>query len=504
MSDNGSFESDIDQDWADPAERAIVRRRPSIVSVVISVLVVACVVTGVAIVGHTGFLPGSWFAMLVVADVVLAGVAVVLLFLSGPSKHRVRFWLATVLSVVLVAANLGMAKAGYDAEHTLTTIQPKPETILYDIVVLSDGPDDVKQLSGSIMGEVANDSLSLAVHGQVMDRVKVTFQPSPTWTGMVDLLTNKDVLSMVIQDGFMQVLTDADPDTYAQLKIIDSFEVEVSLAQKPSASATPTPSPSASTQPQNSYVLYISGIDTTGSIANRSRSDVNILVVVNPTTGRVLLVNTPRDFYVQLRGTTGLRDKLTHSGVYGIDVSVGTMEDLYDITISYYLRINFTSLVTVIDALGGVDVNSAYAFSYGGYSFNVGMNHLNGAAALAFSRDRYDFAGGDRVRGQNQQRVIEGVINKISQPSVLMNYTQILGAIQNCIQTSMSEDEIAAQVRQQLETGTQWDVTSISVDGAGAMDYTYTYPGQRLYVMVPDESTVNLAKDMIQSTLNGT
>ena len=504
MSDNGSFNNDIDQEWADPAEQVKTRRRPSVASVVISVLLVACVVTGVAIVGHTGFVPGTWFAMLVVADVVLAGLAVVLLFLSGPSKHRVRFWLATVLSVVLAAGNLGMAKVGYDAEHAIVNIQPKPETIQYDIVVLSDGPDDVSQLSGSIMGEVQNDPLSLTVHGQVLEKVKVTFQPSPTWTGMVDSLTNKDISSMVIQDGFMQVLTDADPDTYAQLKIIDSFEVEASLAQKPTPTPSATPSASESAEPQNSYVLYISGIDTTGSIANRSRSDVNILVVVNPTTGRVLLVNTPRDFYVQLRGTTGLRDKLTHSGVYGIDVSVGTMEDLYDITINYYLRINFTSLVTVIDALGGVDVNSAYDFSSMGYTFHVGMNHLNGAAALAFSRDRYDFAGGDRVRGQNQQRVIEGVIAKISQPSVLMNYTQILNAIQNCIQTSMTEDEIAAQVRQQLETGTQWDVTSISVDGAGSMDYTYTYPGQRLYVMVPDESTVNLAKDMIQSTLNGT
>jgi len=504
VSDNGSFESDIDQDWADPAERAIVRRRPSIASVVISVLLVGCVITGVAIIGHTNFLPGAWYAMLVIADIVLAAVAVILLFLSGPSTHKVRFWLATALSVVLAAGNLGMAKLGSDAEGAIQGIQAKPETILYDVVVLSDGPDDVKQLTGSTMGEVQNDPLGAVVNGQVLNRVNVTFQPSPTWTGMVDLLTNKDVLSMVIQDGFMQVLTDADPDTYAMLKIIDSFEIETSLAQKPSTSPTPSPSPSASTEPQNAYVLYISGMDTYGSIATRARSDVNILMVVNPTTGRILLVNTPRDFYVQLRGTTGLRDKLTHAGVYGIDVSVGTIEDLYDITINYYLRINFNSLISVIDTLGGVDVNSEYAFSSRGYSFNVGMNHMDGQAALAFSRARYNFAGGDRVRGQNQERVIEAIIKKISQPSMLMNYTQILGAVQSAIQTSMTEDEIAAQVRQQLETGTQWDVTSISVDGAGAMDYTYTYPGQRLYVMVPDESTVNLAKDMIQSTLNGT
>ena len=504
MSDNGSFYGDIDQESADPAEHAIVRRKPSIVSVVISVLLVGCVVAGVAVVGRTGALPTGWYTMLVVADVVVTAVAVVLLFLSGPGRHRVRFWLATVLSVVLAVGNLGMVKFGYDYLHTIEIIQPpKSDTILYDIVVLDDGPDDVAELSGSIMGEVDNDPLAMVVHGQVLQRVQVTFQPSSTWTGMVDSLTDQDVSSMVIQDGFMQVLSDADPDTYDMLKIIDSFEVDTSLAQTPTPSATPTPTPSATPEPQNSYVLYISGIDTDGNIANRSRSDVNILMVVNPTTGRVLLVNTPRDYYVQLRGTTGLRDKLTHAGVYGIDVSVGTLEDLYGITINYYLRINFTSLVNVIDALGGVDVNSVYAFSSRGYTFVEGMNHMDGPAALAFSRARYNFAAGDRVRGQNQERVIEAIIQKISQPAVLMNYNQILSSVQNSIQTSMSQDEISAQVKQQLETGRKWDVTSTSVDGAGSLDYTYTYPGQRLYVMVPDQSTVDQAKAMIQSTLNG-
>ena len=499
MSDNGSFNRYAVQEWDDPAEQVKTKKKPSIASVVISVLLVACVISGIVVIGFTALLPAWIYTLLIVVDLVLASAATVLLFMSGPGRHKVRFWLATALSVVLAVGNLGMVKVGYDYMHTVNVIQPaKSDTILYDIVVLDDGPTQISQLDQSVMGEVADDPLVTIVHGQVLQRVKVSFQPSPTWTGMVDSLTNQDITSMVIQDGFMQVLSDADPDTYATLRILDSFEVDASLGTKPGSTPSTTPS-----TPKNSYVLYISGIDTYGSIKTRSRSDVNILMVVNPDTGKVLLVNTPRDFYVQLRDTTGLPDKLTHSGVYGIDVSVGTMEDLYDLTINYYLRINFNSLIAVIDALGGVDVNSAYDFSNAGYTFHVGINHLDGKAALAFSRDRYDFAGGDRVRGQNQQRVIEAIIKKISQPSVLLNYPQILTSIQNSIQTSMPQDEISAQVRKQLDVGTQWDVTSISVDGTGAMDYTYTYPGQRLYVMVPDQSTVNLAKNMIQSTLNG-
>jgi len=500
VSDNGSFNNAVDQDWADPVEQVKTKKKPSVASVVISVLTVACVIAGVVVVGFTALLPAWIYTVLIVVDVVLASAATVLLFSSRPSKHRIRFWLATALSVVLTVGNLALVQAGYYYMHTVDAIQsPQSDTIMYDVVVLDDGPTDISQLDQSVMGEVENDPLAAIVHGQVMKKVNVSFQSSPTWTGMVDSLTNRDISSMVIQDGFMQVLSDADPDTYSVLRILDRFEVDTSLGVKPSA--TPTPAPS--TGPNNSYVLYISGIDQYDSITARGRSDVNILMVVNPDTGEVLLVNTPRDFYVQLRGKAGLPDKLTHAGVYGIDVSVGTMEDLYGITIDYYLRINFNSLITVIDALGGVDVNSAYDFSNAGYTFHVGINHLDGKAALAFSRDRYDFAGGDRVRGQNQQRVIEAIIKKISQPSVLMNYPQILTSVQSSIQTSMPQDEISAQVRRQLATGTQWDVTSISVDGTGAMDYSFSYPGQRLYVMVPDQSTVNLAKNMIQSTLNG-
>jgi len=495
MSDNGLFDSEVEPD---PAERVKTQLKVSVVSVVISVLLLGCVTAGLVVMGRTRLVPTWAFAVILVADVVLACVAVVLLMLSGPTRHKVRFWLTAVLSVVLAVGNLGMVKAGMDYLDFTSGIQPqKTDTVLYDIVVPVNGPDQVSQLSQSVMGEVQDDPLSVIVHGQVLQRVQVNFLPSPTWSDMVTSLTNADVASMVIQDGFMQVLSDADPDTYATLKIIDSFEVDSSLA------STPSPTPSAKPVTTNSYVLYISGIDTTGSISNRSRSDVNILMVVNPDKGRVLLVNTPRDYYVSLHGRSGLPDKLTHAGVYGIDVSVGTLEDLYDITIDYYVRINFTSLVTVIDALGGVDVDSAYDFSIGGYDFHVGTNHLDGAAALAFSRDRHDFAGGDRVRGQNQQRVIVAIINKITQPSVLLNYPQIMSSVQDSIQTSMSQDAISAQVKQQLSTGTKWDVTSISVDGTGAMDFTYSYPGQRLYVMVPDQSTVDLAKDQIQATLNG-
>ena len=491
----------------DPAENRLkpVRRskRSSIPSIIIASLLVICSLAGVVVLWMTGLLPTGWLIAAVAADLVITAVTAILLLVSRPCSHPVRFICSTILAVVVMVVNIGVVKMGSDYINFGHGIQAPPtDTVLYDIVVLDPGPSDITALKGTPMGEVSGDNLSQAVHAKVATLVDVTYQPSDTWNDLITALTSKDVSSIVIFDGYMQILEDADPTTFGTLTVLTSFEIDSSLAQTPGAtsspSASPTPVPAG-----GAYVLYISGIDTYGAVSTRSRSDVNMLMVVNPSTGKILLVNTPRDFYVQLRGKTGLKDKLTHAGIYGIDVSIGTMEDLYNTTIDYYVRINFSSLVTVIDALGGVDVDSAYDFSAQGFTFVKGMNHLTGAAALAFSRDRHDFAEGDRIRGENQQRVIEGIIHKITQPSVLLNYTSILSAIQSSMQTSMPQDVISAQVRQQLATNESWSVNSISVNGSDGLDYTYSYPNQRLYVMIPDQSTVATAIAQIDATLQG-
>ena len=506
MTDNGIFSGSGESQVPGGAVRlrpVRAKRRLPIPGLVLAILLIICGTAGVAVAGLVGVLP-TWALVLVVAVdlVAVAGVSALLLA-SPPSAHRGRFWTAAALAVVVMVANLSAVKLGTDYLHFGHEIQAPPDdTVLYDVVVLADGPTDIAQLSGSLMGEVGDDPLGRAVRDKISKMVNVSFVTSTPWTNTVADLTASDVSSIVIQDGFIQVLRDANPDTFATLRILTSFEVDAKLAgPAPTAPSTTAPPP---IQPGNAFVIYISGIDTYGNIANRARSDVNMLMVVNPDSGQILLVNTPRDFYVQLRGTTGLRDKLTHAGVYGINVSVGTLEDLYGITIDYYVRINFSSLVTVVDALGGIDVDSAYNFSLDGYTFVKGMNrNLSGAAALAFSRDRKDFAGGDRVRGENQQRVITAIIHKLSNPNVLVGYQRILNAVGASVQTSMPLDFISAQVKQQLTTNRNWTVNSVSVTGSDASEYTHSYPGQRLYVMVPSQSSVDNAKAQIQAVLNG-
>lgn len=247
------------------------------------------------------------------------------------------------------------------------------------------------------------------------------------------------------------------------------------------------------------YVVYISGIDTYGDVSTVSRSDVNIMAVVNPMSKKVLLVNTPRDYYVQLHGTTGVRDKLTHAGIYGIGMSKATLEDLYGVKIDYTVRVNFTSLLKVIDAVGGVDVYSDYAFSAGGYNFVQGTNTLDAKQALAFSRERHSFTDGDRQRGKDQQRVIEALIAKLGQPTTLVSYQQVLKSLEGTFQTNASSAEIGAIIKQQLSSVGSWQTKSISVDGTGSTNVTYSMGAQPLYVMEPDMATVNAAKAEIQT-----
>lgn len=248
------------------------------------------------------------------------------------------------------------------------------------------------------------------------------------------------------------------------------------------------------------FIVYISGIDSTENPGSKARSDVNILAVVNPEKNQILLVNTPRDYYVTLAGI-GARDKLTHAGLYGVEESMKTLSILYGVKVEYYLRINFTSLVDTVDALGGIEVASDYDFSADGFNFNTGTNHVDGKSALAFSRERHSFEGGDRVRGQNQQRVIEGIIKKSTSPEILANYHSALKSLEGGLLTNVDSHSIEQLVNTQLSKGKSWQVTSISVTGTDSQNITYSAGSQLLYVMEPDMASVQIARTEITRNL---
>ena len=314
---------------------------------------------------------------------------------------------------------------------------------------------------------------------------------------LVGALYNDNVNAIAVNEAYIHMLEDSDNEFVKNYKILYKYTVRVAIKDNSTKKLDYTKDP---------FVLYISGTDSRGTVSDVSRSDVNIIVVVNPTTHKILLVNTPRDYYVQLHGTTGIKDKLTHAGVYGIDMSKNTMQDLLDVQINNVVKVSFQTVINLIDTIDGIDITSEKEFKC--YTNNKclikeGEQHLNGTCALAFARERMTYNEGDRHRGQNQQQVITKVVEKMTNPKYMIRYNDILRNTEGTIETDISYDDITELAKYELSNLSSWKVESISLDGEGAMLPTYSMGEDLpLYVMIPNENTVNNAKAKIKEYLS--
>lgn len=312
-----------------------------------------------------------------------------------------------------------------------------------------------------------------------------------TVTDLANGLLSGQIEAAIYNEAFDGIIEESIEDYKDQVKILYQYGIETEIQQEDTNVEAP-------------FNVYISGIDVSGPITTNSRSDVNIIMTVNPNTKKILLTTTPRDYYVTIPNISGeQRDKLTHAGIYGVDASMATLEQLYGIDISYYARVNLTSLITIVDALGGVDVNSEYAFSAGGYDFVQGTNHLDGKAALAFSRERYSFESGDNQRGKNQEAVLTAILQKAMSPAILTSANQILSQVSDCVETNMTQDEMAKFINMQLSDGAGWTIESTAATGTGDNQACFSSGSQLLYVMWPDEAIVGDISRRMDQVLSG-
>lgn len=310
-----------------------------------------------------------------------------------------------------------------------------------------------------------------------------------TITEEAHALLDGRVRAAVYNEAFTSIIEESIEDYSDKVKIIHQYGIKTEIEVE-------------EVDVEKPFNVFISGIDVAGPITTNSRSDVNIIMTVNPKTHQIVLTTTPRDYYVQIPNISGdQKDKLTHAGIYGVDASMNTLEKLYNINISYYARVNFTSLITIVDALGGVDVYSEYAFSSGGYSFVQGINHMNGEQALAFSRERYSFEAGDNQRGKNQEAVIEGILEKAMSPAILTNASQIIAGVADSVETNMTREEMAKFINMQLESGASWYIESQAATGTGDTQTCYSSGSELLYVMHPDMNSVGSIQNKISQVL---
>lgn len=323
-------------------------------------------------------------------------------------------------------------------------------------------------------------------------------------------LTDSDVDAVICSSVYPDLMEDVDPGYSSAVKTIytRNFVTAADDSADASTDSTAAAAEEVSDVTQDPFNVYISGIDVSGPISTVSRSDVNIIMTVNPKTHKILLTTTPRDYFVYIPGISGnSRDKLTHSGIYGINASMATIENLYDIKLNYYVRVNFDSLINIVDALGGIDVNSDYDFNTDtgstSYHFTKGINHMNGEQALAFSRERHSFQSGDNQRGKDQEAVLTAIIEKMQTSAVLTNANEVLSVISQSAQTSLSRDDMNKLIRYQISEMPDWDVESQAATGTGDMQVTYSMPGSTLYVMWPDEDVVKTLSEKIKEVEEG-
>ena len=300
--------------------------------------------------------------------------------------------------------------------------------------------------------------------------------------------------AMVLSGSYASLLESVDSNYSSNLKTIYTYKIK----KKNNNSAKQVDS--------KVFNIYISGIDTYGSISTVSRSDVNIIMTVNMNTHKILLTTTPRDAYVKIPdGGADQYDKLTHAGIYGVETSEKTLENLYGIKIDYYARINFTSFLKLIDQLGGVTVHNDQAFTslHGKFDFPVGDIQMNSEQALGFVRERYSLDGGDNDRGKNQEKVISAIVNKLASLKSVSNFTSIVNNLQDSVQTNMSLDTINALANTQLDSGSKFTVTSQAVTGTGSTGQltSYAMPNSSLYMMKLDDSSVESASQAIKNLM---
>ena len=434
--------------------------------------------------------------------VAIGGVVLIIVFDLLAARKLWSGILTSIISIALIAAMIIGIIAINKVDKTVDIVTDKgtEEKTEMVIAVLADSDvEKITDLSELLIGYL--DDYDVNSSKKVMDEIDKSVGGSANYNAfddkfaMVDALYNQTIKAMILNKANIDVIKDGEgyEDFEDKVKIIYSSEITnyIEIVDKEQNTNL------------NQFVVYISCIDTFGDVSVRSRSDVNILAVVNTKTKHIQLINTPRDYYIEHPKSNGVKDKLTHAGLYGVENSIGALENLYGVKINYYVRMNFSGFEDIIDAMGGIDVYSDKDFTVEPVKhYTVGVNHLSGIEALAFARERHAFAAGDIQRGQNQMKVIIAMINKLSSKDVLYNYSNVLDGIAGTFQTDMASDDIYTLVKKQLVDNTKYTIDSYSVTGTGDSCTTYSTPKTKVWVMQPNMDEVEHAKGLINSVLS--
>ncbi len=455
-------------------------------------------------------LPMKYFLpLLAVTLIINIGIIIMMFPRAERAEKSAGKWgrvIAYILSLLLIVGSLFGGSVVAKLDETFDVITRKPAVSAHvGVYVLAN--DSANAIEDTAMYTFAMTDSYDADNGQsalldIQNHLgsEISVQKFDTVFAMVDALYAGDIQAMILNVAYTDVFDDVEHyhDFSERTKLIYQYEVTAKVTESTEMPTAPTEPAKVEKRPP--FIVYLSGSDTRSKVLATSRSDVNILAVVHPENKQILLVNTPRDYFIPNPAGGGALDKLTHCGIYGIDCSVEALSDLYGYPIDYNAQINFTGFETLIDAVGGVNIISDVD---DGVYLRQGDNHMDGKLALKFARDRFKYFDGDHARGRHQMQVIKAVVEKMSTGAIVLNYSDILDSLQGMFITDMPSDLIAGLIKDQLSTMTKWTVLTYAVAGAGGSEIPYSMPGLYAYVMYPNEGMVAYASELIGRVLDG-
>ena len=424
------------------------------------------------------------------------------------SKGTGRRITAYVLSAaVMLGSGVGSRMLGKLGETFENVTRPTTVKAYLSLYVSSEDPaqelDDAKDYTLAVTQAFGAENLSTALADlEARWGAAPKTLSFPTVFAMIDALYDGSVQGLLMDEAYLSILQDAEgyEDFEVRARQLHRHEVVVEQPTLPTEPEGTIPPDQPKPQPDDPFIIYLSGSDTRSAVLTQSRSDVNILAVLNPRTHEMLLVNTPRDYYVPNPAGNGALDKLTHCGLYGQECSAQALGDLYGQSIRYYAQINFTGFETLIDSVGGINVRSDFD---DGVYLRQGDNYMDGKKALEFARNRYSYSDGDNARGRHQMQVIQATVEKLLSGSIITHYSEILDSLQGMFVTNMPSEKISQLIRMQLDNMAPWHISSFAVTGTGGSNIPYSMPGLYAYVMYPDQSSVDHASHLIQQVLDG-
>ena len=433
----------------------------------------------------------------VLVTVLILAVAVLSGFLIFKGKAEKATSALLILALLVGSVSMYAVKGLVDLSAGVNSTSNYSEYEMSIVVPADSDVKDLKQLT-NVLAPSGNDQDNVQALMKNISQTQgreLTVDTASSYLSAYKSLTSGEAKAMVLNSVFEDTIRGEDPDYASKIKKIYTYKISKKID-----TAIGKQDPNAEV-----FNIYVSGIDTYGPISSVSRSDVNIIMTVNRKTKKVLLTTTPRDAYVPIAdGGLNQPDKLTHAGIYGVDASVHTLENLYGIDLNYYVRLNFTSFLKLIDLLGGIDIENDQEFTVGNTHYPIGNISLNSEQALTFVRERYSLNGGDNDRGKNQEKVIAAVIKKLTSTDALKNYNAILSGLQDSVQTDMSLETMMNLINTQLESGGSYNVTSQALTGTGNTGLpSHAMPEANLYMMEIDQNSLAAAKAAIQEVMEG-